>query len=175
MRWEYEVPEPKVFVSDGKMIWSYVPADRTATKQAVKQSEDWRTPLGLLTGKVNLSRLCGRIEFASGAADSLGPDATTGDAVLRCWPKGEKPPARDITSADPMTAGETNFTEVLLEVESASGRLDDVRVREPGNVELEFRFGDWKENEPLPSSLFEFMPPKGVAIVPWVNTTESAE
>src|ERR1700681_240059 len=65
MRWEYEAPERKLFIADGKTVWFYVPADRTATKAPVKESSDWRTPLALLTGKADLSRLCSRIDLVS--------------------------------------------------------------------------------------------------------------
>ncbi|MGO9642599.1 MAG: LolA family protein [Candidatus Acidiferrales bacterium] len=167
MRWEYESPESKLFVSDGKTLWFYVPSDRTATKQSVKQSEDWRTPLALLTGKVNLSRLCSRVEFADSSPGAAG------DVMLRCWPHGEKAPKGEASATDPMTGTAGNFTQVLLEVDPSSGRLSDVRVLQPGSVEVEFRFGAWKENEPLAASLFDFSPPEGVAILPWDQLNQS--
>src|SRR5271154_7591265 len=40
MRWEYESPEKKLFLVDGKMVWFFVPADRTATRTPIKQSSD---------------------------------------------------------------------------------------------------------------------------------------
>src|ERR1700693_1523950 len=43
MRWEYESPEQKLFLVDGRNVWFYVPADRTVSRAAVKQSSDWRT------------------------------------------------------------------------------------------------------------------------------------
>jgi len=171
MRWEYQSPETKLFVSDGKILWFYVPQDHTATRQSVKQSEDWRTPLALLTGQVKLARLCGRIEMAG------GPPLSSGVVVLRCWPRGEasSPAARagqqDVPS--PLEPG-SGFTEVLLEVNPASGELSDVRVEQPGGVELEFRFGAWQMNPPLSASLFEFEPPAGVAIVPGEAEPDSA-
>src|SRR5216110_2952278 len=33
MRWEYKNPEEKLFVSDGKTVYFYVPADRQVTKE----------------------------------------------------------------------------------------------------------------------------------------------
>ena len=51
MRWEYESPETKLFLVDGKFAWFYVPADRTASRAPIRESTDWRTPLALLTGK----------------------------------------------------------------------------------------------------------------------------
>ena len=63
MRWEYESPEKKLFIVDGTNVWFYVPADRTVSRAKVKESSDWRTPLALLTGKSDLSKLCRSIEI----------------------------------------------------------------------------------------------------------------
>jgi outer membrane lipoprotein-sorting protein len=46
-----------------------------------------------------------------------------------------------------------------------SSRLVRVLIREAGDVETEFRFGDWQENVTLPEAKFHFEPPAGVAIV----------
>jgi outer membrane lipoprotein-sorting protein len=57
------------------------------------------------------------------------------------------------------------FTEVLLEVDSASGELARIDIRQPGGVDLEYRFGNWQSDIPLPEELFHFQVPLGVAIV----------
>ena len=49
MRWDYEAPEKNTFLADGKYVWFITPADHTATRMPAKKSEDWRTPLALLT------------------------------------------------------------------------------------------------------------------------------
>ncbi len=170
MRWEYQSPETKLFVSDGRILWFYVPKDRTASRQFVKQSDDWRTPLALLTGEAKLSRLCGRIDLGGGAP------LAGGAVVLQCWPKGQTPPApragqQDQTSQ--LDAGDA-FTEVLLEVNPVSGEMNDVRVEQPGGVELDIRFGAWRMNPPLAVSLFEFEPPAGAAIVPYEAAPDAA-
>ena len=163
MRWEYEAPERKLFIADGKTVWFYVPADHTATKAPIKESSDWRTPLALLTGKANLSRLCSRIDLI--AQKGTPP----GHTVLRCLPKGEKAakPASGPAASQDSTElpGAGDFTEVLLEVDSSSGELDSVRIRQAGGIELEYRFGDWQQGLPLPEEMFQFRPPPGVAIV----------
>ena len=163
MRWEYEAPEKKLFIADGKTVWFYVPADRTVTKAPVKENSDWRTPLALLTGKADLSRLCSRI-------DIVGQKITpAGHAMLRCLPKGEKearsaagPPSSQDSTQLP---GAGDFIEVLLEVDSSNGELASVRIRQAGGIELEYRFGNWQEGLPLPDEMFRFHPPAGVAIV----------
>jgi outer membrane lipoprotein carrier protein len=163
MRWEYEAPENKLFVADGKTVWFYVPADRTVTKAPIKESSDWRTPLALLTGRANLSRLCSRIDLA------VQKTAPAGHSILRCLPQGEKdlrPPAGAASSQDSTELpGAGDFTEVLLEVNSSDGQLASVRIRQAGGIEIEYRFGDWREGLPLPEEMFQFRPPPGVAIV----------
>ena len=54
MRWEYKNPEEKLFVSDGKTVFLYVPADRQVSKEAVRQTLDDRIPLMFLLGRSNL-------------------------------------------------------------------------------------------------------------------------
>ena len=162
MRWEYEAPEQKLFVSDGKMVWFYVPSDHTVTRAPMKQSTDWRTPLALLTGKAKLSQLCDKLDLSAQAP------AAKGNVVLSCRPRGEKPKAKGPTDddLDPSIAPiDEQFDEVLLEVNPETGELADVRVLEPGGIELEYRFGNWQENLPLAESLFRFQAPSGVAIV----------
>ncbi len=160
MRWEYESPEEKLFIADGRTVWFYVPADRTVTRARVKQSADWRTPLALLTGKAKLSRLCGRMDFAD------PPATVAGHALLRCLPRGEASRARRNGPGDALEpAGEDSFHEVLLEVDTARNELLRVVVRQPGGVAIEYRFGNWQQDIPLPEVMFHFQAPAGVAIV----------
>lgn len=152
MRWEYEAPEKKLFLVDGKTTWFYVPYDHTVTRAPVRESSDWRTPLALLTGKADLSRLCSRIELLSLPPGEKGIPA--GHAVLRCVPKEVK------NSPDG-----NQYTEVELEVDTTTGELARIDIREPGALDLEYRFGNWQTDIPLAADLFRFQVPKGVAIV----------
>ena len=143
MRWEYESPERKLFLVDGKFAWFYVPADRTATKAAVRQSDDDRIPLLLLSGKTSLGHVCRRIELADVHVESQG------NTALRCLPSKDN---------------QEEYKEALFEVDSRS-YLVRLLVREAGDVETEFRFGGWQENPPLDRALFQFSPPQGTVIV----------
>jgi outer membrane lipoprotein carrier protein len=51
MRWEYRSPREKLFVSDGKDAWFYVPGDRQARKTEARKLDDIRSPLAFLLGK----------------------------------------------------------------------------------------------------------------------------
>jgi outer membrane lipoprotein carrier protein len=152
MRWEYESPEPKLFLVDGTNVWFYVPADRTASRAKLQESSDWRTPLALLAGKADLSKLCRMVEAANGAADPNSKRgarvSSAGESLLRCIPR-----------ESPGSAAR----EILFETDSQS-YLVRVVIREPGNAETEFRFGNWQENIPIPELKFHFEPPPGVVI-----------
>ena len=166
MRWEYEAPEKKLFLVDGKNVWFYVPADRTVTRVPAKQSDDWRTPLALLTGKAKLSRLCARIELASDVP------AAPGNSVLRCLPRAQPRALPRANSGadpapvalDPLASGDT-VNEIHLEVVPSTGELARVLVRESAGIEIEFRFAHWQWNPPLAEALFHFQTAPGVAIV----------
>lgn len=151
MRWEYESPEQKLFLVDGANAWFYVPADHTASRAKLKESSDWRTPIALLAGSANLSKLCRDIAIvdSSKQAEKADEELPPGDTVLRCIPRD--------------TSGDSG-QEVLLEVD-AERHLVRVVIRQPGNAETEFRFGNWEENLVIPEQEFHFEPPPGVAIV----------
>jgi len=156
MRWEYDSPEKKLFLVDGKTTWFYVPYDHTVTKAPVKESSDWRTPLALLTGKADLSRLCDQIDLISQGG------IPSGHAVLRCLPKE----AKNLSEGN-------EYTEVLLEVDTSTGELARIAIRQPGGIELEYRFGNWQADIPLAGGLFRFQVPAGVAIVDGASLSES--
>jgi outer membrane lipoprotein carrier protein len=155
MRWEYESPETKLFLVDGKNVWFYVPADHTASRAKMKESSDWRTPIALLAGKADLSKICRSLEVVDPSSPATKPyekPQSAEDSVLLCIP-------RDSSGA----MGE-EITDVILEIDPQS-YLVRVVIREPGNLETEFRFGNWQENIPIPPDKFHFAPPPGVSIV----------
>jgi len=59
MRWSYTQPQEKVFVSDGKTAYFYVPGERQARKAPVKKLDDLQSPLRYLLGK---SRIADELE-----------------------------------------------------------------------------------------------------------------
>jgi outer membrane lipoprotein carrier protein len=142
MRWEYARPEVKLFVSDGKTIYFYVPQDAQVTRIPVKESDDLRTPLAFLLGRMNLKRAF-RVELANDAAP-IDP----GNPVLRLTPKRE---------------GE-RFRELLLEVEKGD-HVRRVRVTEADGGMTEFRLSGEAGNVTLDDSMFRFQPPPGVEVI----------
>src|ERR1700739_921602 len=82
MRWEYRSPREKLFVSDGKDAWFYVPGDRQARRTDARKRDGIRSPLAFLLGKSKLEKELHAL--------SLAPDVTplrVGDVVLRGIPQ----------------------------------------------------------------------------------------
>jgi len=164
MRWDYEAPEKNTFLMDGKYVWFYSPADHTVTRMPAKQSEDWRTPLAFLTSHMKLSRIFARLEFASDMRAE-----TSGGLVFRCelreasqqvTVKGTDQPLSEARSYKDAASARAVFFEV-----SGEGELKRIVVPQEGGMQLEFSFSGWKWDPGLDKTLFQFVPPQGVAIV----------
>ena len=56
MRWDYDQPRPKLFLTDGQTAWFYVPGEHQARRTPVKQLDDLRSPLRYLLGKTKLEK-----------------------------------------------------------------------------------------------------------------------
>jgi outer membrane lipoprotein carrier protein len=151
MRWEYESPEPNLYIVDGKWAWFYVPADHTVTRSRAKLSGDTRTPLALLAGEMKVSRICKSVALARWP----GETASSGVA-LRCNLRG---------SEDASTGKSSAGVYALLELNSQNGELIRILAVDPGGVQVEYRFSKWQFDPQLLASKFSFLPSKGVAIV----------
>ena len=150
MRWNYEQPRPKLFLTDGKTAWFYVPGERQARRTPVKQLDDLRSPLRYLLGKTKLEKELDGL--------SLAPDqkpVNPGDAVLRGVPKG----MRDRVS------------QTLLEI-APDGLIERIVIEELDGSRTEFRFHQQKENVQIADQEFRFLPPPGVEIVSGTEMNE---
>jgi outer membrane lipoprotein carrier protein len=143
MRWEYRSPREKLFVSDGKDAWFYVPEDRQARKTAAKKLEDIRSPLAFLLGKTKLEKELRGLSFAP---DAIGMQA--GNVVLRGVPQGL----------------EDRVSEILLEV-TPDHRIARIVIQEVDGSATEYRFTDQKEDVAVGDGRFDFRPPAGTETV----------
>jgi len=160
MRWDYQVPERNLFLVDGKTAWFYVPADHTATRVPAKESADWRTPLALLVGDMKISRVC---EHVLPAIDETPENPE--HAMLYCALRGAASKSPNGALGESPSQKPLNSQSVFFEVDTNSGDLVRVLVRDPGGVGIEFSFTNWRMDPQVPDSLFRFDVPKGVAIV----------
>src|SRR5713101_3541584 len=160
MRWDYQAPEKNVFLIDGKTAWFYVPADHTATRVPAKESADWRTPLALLVGDMKISRVC---EHVLPAIDETPENPE--HAMLFCQLRGAASKSPKGSLGESPSQRPLNSESVFFEIDTNSGDLVRVLVRDPGGVGIEFSFTNWRMDPQVPDSLFRFDVPKGVAIV----------
>lgn len=138
MRWQYDSPKGKLFISDGKLVYLYSPDFNRVQRSRVRESEDMRTPLALLLGKLDFWRDFERFEARPEGSDTR----------LKARPKSDQAP----------------YTEVEFVV-SPSYEIKYLRIVGQDNSIMEFRFASEKLNPPLSDSLFRFTPPPGAEIV----------
>jgi len=143
MRWEYRSPREKLFLSDGKDAWFYLPGDRQVRRTSVKKLDDLRSPLGFLLGKTRLEKELQGL--------SLAPDVapvTPGNIVLRGVPKGM----------------EDRIREVILEI-TPDYKIARIQFEEADDSVTEYRFSEQKENGPVADQRFKFTAPPGVEVI----------
>ena len=141
MRWDYQQPREKVFLSDGKTAYFYVPGDKQARKAPIKKLDDLRSPLRFLLGRTSLGKEFDDLRIQPGAA-------APGNIMLRGTPKH---------LAD-------RVADIQLEVTPA-GEIVRIVAEEIDGTITEFRFANTTENLALSDSLFKFTAPPGVEVV----------
>ncbi|HEX9110147.1 MAG TPA: outer membrane lipoprotein chaperone LolA [Terriglobales bacterium] len=143
MRWEYRSPKEKLFISNGKIVWFYLPEERQARKTELKRLEDLRSPLAFLLGKTKLEN---ELRGLSKVVDQAPMGA--GNTLLRGVPQ----------------ALAERVSEVQLEI-TPSDQIVRILLMEADGAMTEFRFAGLKENVSLSDGRFEFTPPPGVETV----------
>lgn len=143
MRWEYRSPREKLFVSDGKDAWFYVPEDRQARRTAAKKLEDVRSPLAFLLGKTRLEKELHGLSIAS----DIEPLAS-GNVVLRGVP----------------TAMGDQVSEILLEV-TPENRIVRMVIQGVDGAATDYRFNDQKEDVAIADGKFAFKAPAGTEVL----------
>lgn len=143
MRWEYRSPKEKLFVSDGKDAWFYVPEDRQARKSAAKKLDDLRSPLAFLLGKTKLEKELRGLSIASDVVPMQN-----GDTMLRGVPRGL----------------EDQVSEILIEV-TQDDRISRLILQGVDGALTEYRFSAQKENVAIADGRFGFRPPTGTEVV----------
>lgn len=142
MRWDYRDPREKIFLTDGKKAFFYVPGEQQARETPVKNIDDLRSPLRYLLGKTKLQK-----EFAGLAMAAVAP-LTPGNVVLQGVPK---------SMAD-------RVSRVLLEVDP-DGTIFRIVAEEVDGSTTEFRFQKQQADVAIPDDKFQFHPPAGVEVI----------
>jgi outer membrane lipoprotein carrier protein len=143
MRWNYEKPEPKMYLSDGNTLWLYEPEDKQAFKQDLKSSQ-LPSALAFLAGQGKLNA-----EFEITPADPKSPYGTPRDYVLVLSPK----------------APQAQVKTILFVVDPKSFDVrESVITDQQGNVN-DLLFSDIRTNTNLADAQFKWSPPAGVRLI----------
>lgn len=142
MRWTYESPEKKLFVSDGVKIYSYVPADRQVIVDSVPPDTQATTPALFLTGNGNLIR-------------DFSPSLTTVSGA---------PPDTYALKLTPAQK-ERDYDSLVLVVDRPTLRLRMLVTTDAQGGQSTFTFSNMKDNVGIPDKEFTFTIPRGVDVI----------
>ena len=139
MRWDYTQPDEKLFVSDGRRIYLWVPADKQVTVTCVPEEDQATTAVLFLVGKGNLTR---DFEVTFNGAQQPGSHS------LRLQPKL---PERD-------------YDWLELVIDEASLQIRSLTAADRQGGQSTFVLSNFKENPGLSDKAFTFSPPRGADV-----------
>ena len=142
MRWQYTTPAGKLFLSDGKFLYLIVPDSKRVQKMKTKESEDMRTPLAFLLGRLHFQR-----DFQNFQSRPEGADT---------W-----------ISADPKSP-DLAYTKIEFEV-TPQNEIRRVKATGQDHSILDFRFDQEKLNPQIDGKLFQFELPAGSTVEETLN------
>ena len=138
MKWEYQKPERKIFLSDGLFYFYYVPQD----KQVVKTPVDHQTqqsPALFLAGRGNFAK-----DFTAQWADPR-----PGSRLIKLTPVKPQP----------------DFEYLIVDLDPARNLIMRLLVVDSYDNRTEYKFTNIRENPALPSNFFVFNAPPGTDVV----------
>ena len=138
MRWDYTAPAGKLFISDGKNVYLYLPSANRVEKMKLKESEDMRVPLAFLLGKLNFQK-----EF-----HNINARAEGAHVLITAEPKSPDLP----------------YSRVEFSV-APDLQIRRLKVIGQDNSVLDFLFEQERLNPALESKMFEFRVPRGAQLV----------
>ena len=140
MRWEYAVPEKKTFVSDGKKIYSYVPADKQVIVSDVPAADEATTAVLFLAGKGNLVR-----DFNISYAETT----LAGAVALRLDPRQKQ---RD-------------YDWLIVTIDEKTMQIRALTASDQQGGRSTFSFSNYRENTGVADNVFAFKIPRGADVI----------
>jgi outer membrane lipoprotein carrier protein len=142
MRWDYQKPEKKLMVADGKTLWVYEEEDAQAFRQDLAGS----------TLPVQVSFLVGEGKLT----DEFEPSLVTlegvggpGDRLLKLVPK----------------TATTAYRYLVFAVDPASGMVKETVIYDQQGGKNHLVFSAVEQNKGVPDAKFKFSPPAGVKVL----------
>lgn len=138
MKWEYEQPEKKVFVSDGQFYYYYVERDKQVVKAPVSNAGQ-NSPTLFLAGRGDFLRDF-RAEWA---------DPRPGSHRIKMTPVKPQP----------------DFRYLIVDIDPVRGLVLQLDVVDEYDNRTEYTFQRIAENPKLPSDFFTFHVPPGTDVI----------
>jgi chaperone LolA len=138
-RMEYASPERKVFVADGRTLYSYFPADHLGSEHPIPEPGQASTALLFIAGRGNITR-----DFTAALADAQ-PDGQWGLTLTPRTPQDD-------------------FRTLTLFVDRQSLQLRGFGWTEVDGGRSVVTLTGLRENRGLPETDFDFTFPKGTVI-----------
>ncbi len=148
MRWEYRHPEEKLFLTDGREAFLYVPEERQVTVQPFTMDEMRRTPLRFLLGSADIQTgftAAFGMEYQPAFEDTL---------LIRLAPQ----------------AGDAEYSFLLLELDRETCDIRRIVIHEQSGNTSEFVFVNLLFNVKVDDSKFRFRIPKGIEVIRLENS-----
>jgi outer membrane lipoprotein carrier protein len=140
MRWDYTSPQKKLFVSDGKTMYMYFPADKQVMKNPVPDQDQATSAVLFLMGKGDVTRDF-TVRYADGGAEDI--------YLLRLDPRTRQ--------------AEYDWLQI-----TADRKTLQIRALAWGDAQggrSTFTFSNFKENPGLSDKNFEFTIPRGTEVI----------
>jgi outer membrane lipoprotein carrier protein len=144
VRWEYNRPEPRLFVTDGKTLWDYSPADKQVRVLEAGEAFSSRVPLSFLAGDCDLRR-----EFTVSAVEHAATRGSTDLMIL------------DLKPLHP----EAGITRILLEVNLQTYIVGKTTAFDAAGNTTVIALTNVTLNTGLSDRQFQFTPPADVSVV----------
>jgi chaperone LolA len=138
MRWDYTIPAGKLFLSDGKTLWYASPATGRVERTAMKNADDFRTPLAFLLGRLSFKKTFQDLELRESGSE----------ATIVAIPKASRAP----------------YSKVEFTL-SPANEITRLLITGLDETIMEFRFSGEKLNASIDSASFRYTPPAGVEVV----------
>ena len=142
VRWDYDDPEPKLFVADGSTLWVYEPLEEQVLVDRAFSTQKLSGSLAFLWGEGQLSE-----DFEIALAEPAEHGFAKGASALELVPKTDR-----------------TYRRLVVRVDPGTGRVEESVVYETAGNRNRFRFFEPKLNAGLDDGLFSFVPPEGVYV-----------
>ena len=140
MRWDYTVPEKKVFVSDGRTMFLYFPAEKQVMKNPVPEQDEATSAVMFLMGKGDITRDF-NVRWSDATAD--------GPYRLRLDPKTRQ--------------AEYDWLELAADRDTL--QIVGLTAADAQGGRSTFTFKNFKENAGLADKMFQFTIPRGTEVI----------